>query len=995
MFTKSDGPRVFGLPCGVRFPFALKDGLMQRLNLQSPDALARVEIFVNSARMRKDLKLAFDDGQTHFLPKIRLITELGSDVAARDVDAGVSGLRRRLELSQLVARFLDQEPDFAARSTIYDLADSLAALLAEMHEEGVSPADLDAINIEDTSGHWTRARRFMSIISDFFDPTQNQPPMPEARLKMVVDLLRESWDAAPPQHPIIVAGSTGSRGTTSAFMELVANLPQGAVVLPGVDFGMSADTWDKIESSDAFEHPQARFSSLAKRLGIAPRAIENWAPDATENTARNALVSLALRPAPVTDQWMTDGPRFKNVAEACQDLTLIEAPDARSEAVSIALALRKAAEDGQKAALITPDRALARHVTAVLDRWDIAPDDSAGIPLNQTPPGRLLRHVSSALGRPTSSEDLLVLLKHPLVARGVVARGADDEKGMRGFHLLWTRNLEQKLRKYGPAFPARSDLMAWAEKPKDSEVVDPNLVAWSAWVSDIIESLQAADTAHLEEHLKRVIALSEMLVCGPNSSDSSELWQQSAGREALRVITELTAEAPHGGHMTTHEFASLFNAIVGRGLARDPSPKHPGILIWGTLEARAQGADLVILGGLNETVWPAAPAPDPWFSRDMRKQAGLLPPEQQIGLAAHDFQQAIGASSVILTRAKRNAEAETVASRWVIRLTNLLAGMSDEGADALAQMRARGNVFIDMARVLERPSEQETVPMAHRPSPRPPYAARPRQLSVTRIETLVRDPYQIYASRILRLNKLNPLTQSADPRDRGTAFHKVMEEFVAHTRDETPSEAAARFVATAETVLEQTVLWPAARRIWLGRLKKIALPLVMREAENRKIGTPVATEVKGGYHFKDIDFSLTCEADRIDETEGGDYIIYDYKTGAPPSKKQTETLRMQLHLEAIMLENGGFKGIHTGRVFEVAYLGLDGKTSQTRLPLLPGDTQKIEARFTDLIRNYDDPAQGYTSRRIIQSVSFAGDFDHLARVGEWSDSDAPVPEDVQ
>ncbi|MFT6527010.1 MAG: ATP-dependent helicase/nuclease subunit B [Celeribacter sp.] len=988
MFTDTDRPRVYGLPCGVRFPFALKEGLMERLKFQSPEALARVEIFVNSSRMRKDLKLAFDDGQTHFLPKIRLITELGADIAARDVATGVSGLRRRLELSQLVARFLDQEPDFAARSTIYDLADSLAALLSEMHDEGVSPADLDAINIEDTSGHWTRARRFMSIISAFFDPTQDQPPMPEARLKMVVDLLSETWDASPPAHPIIVAGSTGSRGTTSAFMQRVANLPQGAVVLPGVDFGITSETWEKIDETDAYEHPQARFSHFAKKVGISPRSIENWAISIDENSTRNQLISLALRPAPVTDQWMTEGPNFKNISEACDDLTLIEAPDSRSEAVSIALALRKAAEDGKKAALITPDRALARHVTAVLDRWDIAPDDSAGIPLNQTPPGRLLRHVSATLGQEVSSEVLLVLLKHPLVARGET-----DGESIRGFHLLWTRTLEKHLRRYGPAFPTRDDLLAWAEKPSDNGLIDPDLVAWAKWISDVIESLKDSGTCHLSAHLDRVIALSETLVCGPKSRDASELWSQSAGREALRVVTELKFESQHGGHMTTYEFANLFNAIVGRGLARDPSPKHPDIMIWGTLEARAQGADLVILGGLNETVWPTAPKPDPWFSRDMRKQAGLLPPEQQIGLAAHDFQQAVGAKTVILARAKRNAEAETVASRWVIRLTNLLAGMSDEGADALQNMRARGDVFINMARALERPDV--SVPSAQRPSPRPPYAARPRQLSVTRIETLVRDPYQIYASRVLRLSKLNPLTQSADPRDRGTAFHKVMEEFVAQTREETPNEGAARLIATAERVLEETVLWPAARRVWLGRLKKIALPLVVREVENRAKGTPVATEIKGAYHFKDIDFSLTCEADRIDQTQGGDYIIYDYKTGSPPTKKQTETLNMQLHLEAIMLENGGFSGLNAGRVFELAYLGLDGATKQTRLPLSPGDTQKIEDRFTALIQNYDDPAQGYTSRRIVQSVSFTGDFDHLARVGEWSDSDAPCPEDVQ
>ncbi|RPE64735.1 ATP-dependent helicase/nuclease subunit B [Pacificibacter maritimus] len=988
MFSEQQSARLFGLPCGTRFAFALKDGLLERLELQSPEALARVEIFVNSGRMQTELKRAFDDGKTQFLPKIRLVTDLSAGLAAQGVTSGVSGLQRRLELSQLVARFLDQEPDFAARSSIFDLSDNLAALLAEMHDEDIHPDALNEINVQDTSGHWARARRFLSIISTFFDPTQDQPPMPEARLKMVVERLCDEWSNAPPTHPIIIAGSTGSRGTTAQFMQLVAQLPQGAVVLPGVDFSLTSDTWDKIRDTSAYEHPQFRFVDIADRLGLHPSKIENWATSNTANDDRNRLVSLALQPAPVTDQWMSEGPVFQSITAACRDLTLIEAPDARSEAVSIALALRKATEEGQKAALITPDRNLARHVTAVLDRWDIAPDDSAGIPLSQTPPGRLLRHVSSQLGRPVSSEQLLVMLKHPLVASGKTDAGK-----MRGDNLLWTRRLEKNLRRNGPAFPMREDLVEWVHKKKDGQVVDPIQLQWAHWIADIIDSFSGSATAHLSEHLDRTLEITKALVQGPVSTDYSELWAQSAGRAALRTVTELEAEASHGGDMTPLEFAALFQAVIGRGLARDMSPKHPGIMIWGTLEARAQGVDLVILGGLNDSIWPALAAPDPWFSRDMRKQIGLKPPEQQIGLSAHDFQQAIGAKSVILTRAQRNAEAETVASRWLIRLTNLLSGMSEEGKEALEVMRQKGRVFVDMARQLEQPKTR--VPAAKRPSPRPPKEARPRQLSVTRIETLVRDPYEIYASRVLRLSKLDPLTQSADPRDRGVAFHKIMEEFIKHAREESHAEAAARLIATAERVLEETVLWPAARRVWLGRIKKIALPLVIREAEQREKGRPVAQEIKGGYHLKDIDFSLTCEADRIDETPNGDYIIYDYKTGAPPTQKVAETLRMQLHLEAMMLENGGFAGIHTGRVAQIAYLGLDRKVAKTEIDLHPGDTDKTEEKFRALISNYDDPTQGYTSRRIVQTTSYAGDFDHLARVGEWSDSDDAFGEDVR
>lgn len=991
MFSPSKTPRVFGLPCGIRFPDALKQGILDRIDSQTPDAIARVEVFVNSSRMKRNLIAAFDDGSTQFIPKVRLITDLGADIATRDVPKGVSGLRRRLELAQLVGRFLDQEPEFAARSSTYDLADSLAGLLAEMHDEGVLPSDIDAITTDDTSGHWVRARQFISIISGFFDPKLAQPPMPEARLRMVVDLLCEQWRAAPPTHPIIVAGSTGSRGTTATFMRLVASLPQGAVVLPGFDFGMNEDVWDKIGETGTHEHPQARFSSFAHLAGLHPKSVGKWTDTPDENVVRNRLISLALRPAPVTDQWMVEGPNLGDIPHACNNLTLIEAPDSRMEAVSIALALRKAADEGRTASLVTPDRSLARHVTATLDRWDISPDDSAGTPLNQTPPGRLLRQIVSLFGRPVSAEDLLILLKHPLVARGATLD--DEAKHGRGPHLLRARSLEKYLRKCGPALPARTDLMAWAEKETATDTSKDAVFVWASWVGDILEGFPASTERSLSQHLDDTVRLAEHMVAGPNSHDARELWAQSAGREALRVVTELHGNSEFAAELTMSDFGDLFRSVVGRGLVRDPSPKHSNIMIWGTLEARAQAADVVILGGLNETVWPPTPAPDPWFSRDMRRQAGLLPPEQQIGLSAHDFQQAIGAKEVILARAKRNAEAETVASRWLIRLTNLLQGISQDGADALAQMKSKGDELIALARLLDKP--EKSVPAAARPSPRPPVDARPRQLSVTRVETLIRDPYQIYASRILRLNRLDPFSQKPDPRDRGIAYHKIMERFVEQFRDETNAEASDRLVSIAEQVLETTVFWPAARRIWLGRIRKIAPQLVAREFENRKIGRPVGTEVKGGMHFPDIDFSLSCEADRVDRTEGGEYIIYDYKTGAPPTEKQTATLRMQLHLEALMLESAGFDGLPAGRVHEIAYLGLDGKVGQTRIPLFPGDMTQVEEKFRKLVQNYDQADQGYTSRRIVQSVSFAGDFDQLARVGEWTQSDEPVAEIVQ
>lgn len=982
---------LFGLPCGVNYPEAVKQGLVNRLKGAPPELLAKTEIYVNTGRMRRDILAAFDDGETRFLPKVRLISQIGAESFPSDLPLPVSGLRRRLELARLVSYFLKQEPQFASRSAVFDLSDSLALLLAEMHEEGVSPDDIRSLKVQDASGHWQKSLAFLSIIFDFFGPESGHEPGREEVTLQAIARQKAIWEKTPPDHPVIVAGSTGSRGLTAEWMALVASLPQGAVILPGVDFDMAPDIWRHIaghaDSPKHIEHPQERTARIAEKLGQSPWTIPRWDDLSEANPSRNRLVSLALRPAPVTDQWMIEGPKFAGVTEATADLTLIEAPDLRAESDAIALILREAVETGESAALITPDRDLARRVSAQLDRWGIAPDDSAGIPLHQTPPGRLLRHMAGLRGQTLSSEDLLVLLKHPLSARGLM-----EEDG-RGPHLLWTRELETYLRRKGISFPQPDQLRKWADTSGEDKDDREARHHWAEWLIALCAKITQTTAAPITAHLDHLTACCSDLVKGHTGEDDSELWARHAGREAKRVVTEFARESVYDDPVSLAEFADLFRAILSRGLVREPTPKHPQIMIWGTLEARSLTANHVILGGLNDGVWPQSTGQDPWFSRDMRRQAGLISPEQSIGLSAHDFQQAIGAKKAVLTRAKRDAEAETVASRWLIRLVNLLDGMSEEGRTCLSDMRARGAWWLDMAAQIDAP--EVTIPAATRPSPRPPVAARPRQLSVTRIETLIRDPYEIYASRILRLSKLDPLSQDPDVRERGTAFHEIMETYLSQIGDETVEESVARFLSVAETTLEDEVASPAARRVWLGRLRRIANDLVARELDRLSTSRPIALEVKGAMHLPAQDFSLTCKADRIDAREDGQFSIFDYKTGTPPTKAQMKVFSIQLLLEAAILQAGQFEGVPAGDVAEVCYIGLDAKLTESHQELDREMIAEVAKRLATLIAAYDDPERGYSARRMMEKVRFTSDFDHLSRHGEWTDSDTPVPEDLE
>lgn len=968
LFALQTGPRVFALSPGADFPCALVDGLVKRLASLDPVARARVTLLVNSGRMQRRVREELARTGPGLMPQVRLVTEPVGFAQALDLPPAIPPLRRRLELARLVSRLLQAQPDLAPRTALYDLSDSLARLFAEMQAEGVSSARVKGLDVSNHSAHWARSLKFISLVDKVLAPDAMDP---EGRLRAQVERLIAHWGIEPPRDPVIVAGSTGSRGTTALLMRAVARLPQGAIILPGYDFDMPDPVWPLLDDAlQAEDHPQFRYRRLMNDLGLTPSGIRSWTDAPAPDAARNRLISLSLRPAPVTDQWMRDGAGLGDLRNACAHLSLIEAPTPRAEAMAIALLLRDAVENGRKAALVTPDRDLSRMVSAALDRWRVVPDDSGGRPLALTAPGRLLRHAVGLMAQRVDGLGLLTTLKHPLTHSG----------GDRGTHLLHSRDLELYVRRKSIAYPDAAMIRSWAQAKGCAE--------WGDWLAEVLPPPPDATARPLADWVTRHLALTEVLARGSAPTGKPDaLWAEAAGREARAAMEALASEAPSGGEMTLADYQPFVTAYLLARQVRDPVVPHPDIMIWGTLEARVQGADLVIAAGLNEGVWPKAPDPDPWLNRRMRADAGLLLPERQIGLSAHDYQQAAGAPVVVLSRAKRSTDAPTIPSRWLNRLTNLLAGLPQgHGPEALEQMQARGQVWLDRAAAFESLRDHlPPDPPAPRPAPAPPLAARPRELSVTAFKTLIRDPYAIYAKHVLRLRPLNPLRPSADHLLRGTVLHRVIEEF---TKLDPAPDPRIQLLDLAREIIVRDVPWPAAQALMLARLMRVADDFLRFHLSQP--GEIVVREGEGRLTLTQPPFTLTAKADRIDVWPDGQAHVIDYKTGKPPTLAEQKSFDKQLLLQALMASEGAFKGLDPVDVARITFVGLGSRFQLVETPMSAADLVKLREELDRLLIAYQEPDRGYIARRAMQKDRDVSEYDHLSRYGEWTLQDDPV-----
>jgi ATP-dependent helicase/nuclease subunit B len=1031
-------PRVFSIPSSAPFMptllRALSDGeLVPGFPAgRDPLALAAGTLYLptrRACRLARDTFLAVSKNEAVILPRIVALGDVDEDeiafaqatrseLAAIDLDLppALGELERRLLLARLVLKWAagiapasSGEASLVANNPVsaLALADDLARLIDDMTTRAVPWNRLDALVPEDLDRYWQLTLEFLKIARDRWPEILVERGAIEATARRDALIKAEAVRlCGRVDAPMIVAGSTGSMPSTAELIATIAKLPRGAVVLPGLDTELDEEAWRLIGArsdgggrdgiSPAVGHPQFAMHGLLARIGIGRDQVDILGGGKVR--CRERYVLEALRPAAATERWheLANGDIWLPLA--LESLSLIEAANGEEEALAIAVALREAVEADKSVALITPDRALARRVLAALGRWNIQADDSGGDALIATSAGRFacLAAETALGGLPPVS--LLALLKHPLMRLGTMEASLPH-----AIAALEKATLRGPRPSAGTAGLARA-LAAFRDELGKLRRKEPSELHWSDPRTDLTDrDLDLA--AELTRELGAALAPLEAL---PPTALS---FRQLAGRhqDVLAALSTEQRGEPRvfGGHdgvklhdaffdiasialdadidILPAQYAELFKAAIGERMVRRPDLPGMRVRIFGPLESRLQSAERVVLGGLVEGVWPPDPRPDPWLSRPMRHALGLDLPERRISLSAHDFAQALGAPEVVLAYPARLAGAPTVPSRFLQRLA---AVAGEAGWD---RVRANGAKYLAWARALDQPTRVKRI---ERPAPKPLRAARPTALSVTDIETWLRDPYSLYAKHILRLRELDPVDAPPGAADRGIVIHGALSEFTRTFEAALPDDPARALIEIGRRHFAALEDYPEARAFWWPRFQRIARWFAAWEALRRGNITVVRAEISGQIQIPmgERTFTLRARADRIEEI-GGAYAILDYKTGQVPTEKQVRIgISPQLTLEAAILRRGGFPGFSAGAsIAELVYVSLKGGEQAGEARIINfknGDAESHAERalckLAEVAARFEDEQQPYLPLVLSMWKSRYGSYDHLARVKEWS-----------
>ncbi|PIR38135.1 MAG: double-strand break repair protein AddB [Alphaproteobacteria bacterium CG11_big_fil_rev_8_21_14_0_20_39_49] len=969
---------IYNIPAGLPFLDTLAANTL-RLYADDPLVFSNISIFLPSRRACKELAEAFlrvSGGKPMLLPQIQPLGDiddeellfLGYIECENDIPNIISPVKQRLLLTELIEKWQTaQKTD--EKITIPQaahLAIELSSFLSEVQKQQLSFNDIEKIVPDELSRHWQITLDFLHILIEKWPQILKENNAVDVNTQRNISLKAQAdyWQKNPSEYPVIAAGSTGSIPATAQLLKVISQMPSGQVILPGLDMNMDNAAWEKIEQT----HPQYGLKNLLEIIGVGRNEVKKYDCTVCSAVDRDSLISVMMLPADVTDKW-SHSVKIEN--SHLEGIEVIEASGLQEEATVIALKMKEILQQPEKtAALITNRRDLAKRVSGILQKWNVQIDDSAGSHLNSTPQAVFLRLLAAMVAdRGENSVSLLGLLKNPYANCGLGAkefkdnvrkleiacmRGIRNSEGFKGYYNKIDSKLSNRLKNV-------------------EEILQPMF------------KLMSRDQIAFDAMLKTHIQVAQNIAADDKADGVERLWSSDSGGQLKDFLDELLISSKDFKQIDPTDYLGLLDALLTGQTYRPQYGSHPRLHILSPIEARMLRFDLVILGELNEGEWPLSGKSDPWMSRPMRDDFGLPLPEKKIGQSAHDFVQLLSSENVLITRSEKLDGTQTIPSRWLLRLDAVLNITGKQGA-----LKPK-LPWVKWARLL---NKADSYLKMEAPCPNPPVECRPRKLSVTSIEKLMRDPYWIYANKILHLKKLDEIDKEPGGAEFGNFVHDVLEEFIKQYDSIKPEDRYTYLLELGRNILQKENLKSAIISFWFPRFERIAAWIVQNEEKRRENNIDVLTEIKGKYNiiYAGEIFTLEARADRVEIDEDGNICIVDYKTGTPPSAKEVKLgLSPQMTLEGVIAKKGGFD--REGKVKSLEYWKLSGGQKDTQSKYAG---YKNQEELASLLEDAENGAKSLIEVMFFQENPFLSipnkekeitynDYKHLERVKEWGE----------
>ena len=989
-------PRLFTIPPASPFLEVLAGKILEGfpLNGQPQPSLADWTVLLPTRRAAREFTkiiIHMAGRKAILLPKVRAIGDLDEEpdrgfLTDSIGPTPISQTGLLFLLQKLISHWASKNPDLALAQSInispsqrLGLALSLRSLIHQLDTQEIDLTNLGQAYDLELSEHREAILGLLELIQS--DLSSNLDQLQKATFATWRNrMLRREAQRLNDQQaskPIVAAGSTGTIPATRSLLLAIARQPMGAVVLPGLDQTLDETSWKNLSP----EHAQFAMKNLIEEFNVKRDEVQRLGAG---DTAQEFLQAELLRPTSTAEIWSQSLPGNANTLQkATGHIKLIEARERHLEARSIALIMRRTlvVSNDKTAALITPDRNLAARVKNELQRWNISIDDSAGQPLSKFGIASACHALGQVVLQNFAATSLFDFLKHPDVSSkflfadkssvlkamevALLRNGAVGE-GLAGISQAFARAKEgkEKGERLHP-LAASLDEKSWLDMEKTLQ-----------FLTQVLSPLQESRNTSFADCLAKFMAVLKNL-CPAHETATAEDLAFSEIEKQLREDSDYFPDCDMRGFLV-----NLLH-ILETTPYRSPAKTHPRLTILGTLEARLLPADIVILGGLNEGIWPPDPDPGPWLNRPMRRILDLAQPEREIGLAAHDFAQGLGYPEVYLTWSKRISGTPKNPSRWILRLRNLFsaAGLPDQHCEDM--------MWTQQAELLD----EAVMQPLNKPRASPPVESRPTRFSVTEIENLLRDPYGMYAKKVLSLVPFESLAEKSDPRLRGTLFHAAIANWTSRLNSSACSDSLQLLQEAGRAVMLPLMNDPEVAAFWMPAFGRMADWLSETDGRLRENVVRLFSEVGGRMTFPvgSIQHVLTARADRIDVLSSGGARIIDYKTGEVPTPAQVNSgFSPQLFLEAAILQSGGFKDLGPMSISELLYIKLSAGRDPGELQYVPNKQiaidEKAKLELEGLkahLASYQTLETAYLPRRAPKTEIQVMAYDHLSRFAEW------------